>query len=275
MLHRLGKWLLGITTTIGLLCATTGYAREIVLTPTNALVLRGEVASDNMNALIHSIMTSKEDRLYLYIDSFGGSIFAGLKLIEAIKSTDKTIVCIANTAISMAFVILQSCDERLVVDDAVLMQHVASYGMEGQEPNNFTFAGFLHRVTKDLYKRQAERIGMAEEEFYKKIRDDWWLWDDEAVKANAADGKVLVKCSSELTKIYYTETIQVLFLSVELKFNACPLIPGPIVSSVPKELKKSPDAIAALTKVLEKFNPRAMVERRFMVRRDELQMLQP
>jgi len=276
MCKGLSKWFIGIAVAIGLLAATAGYSRDIVFTPTNTLVLRGEVNATSANKLIHSILTSPEKDLYLFIDSPGGSIFAGLRLIEAIKASDKNIICVANTAISMAFAILQGCDERLIVEDAVLMQHMASYGVEGQEPNNYTFAGFIHRMVKGLDKQQADRIGLSENEFYSKIRDDWWLWDNEAIQANAADGKVSVTCSPELLKRYTTETFQVFIFTIKLKFSACPLIPGPIEGgNLPEDAKKTPGVKTELNRILETYNARAIAEKRFTVKTNDFDTLQP
>lgn len=265
MIRDLKKiWMVGATAVLGLFLATTGYSRTITLTPENSLVLRGEVKGQNMATLTHRVMAGPQDKLYLFIDSPGGSIFAGLKLVDALRATDKRIVCVANTAISMAFVIFQACDERLIMDDAVLMQHVASYGLQGQEPNNFSLANFLHRMTQSMNRMQARRMGMTEEAFYDKVRDDWWMWGDEAVKNKAADQVVNVRCSKELINSYTVETVQVFIFTIKLKFSNCPLIPFPLsVGGEPEESKKTKQYKAEFQKMMDTFNPKATVERRF------------
>lgn len=266
MIRGLKKFLMvGAAMTLGLFLATTGYSRTITLTPDSTLVLRGEVTGQNMAKLTHQVMAGAQDKIYLYIDSPGGSIFAGLKLVEALKATDKTVVCVANTAISMAFVIFQACDERLIVEDAILMQHVASYGLEGQEPNNFSFAGFLHRMTQGMNHMQAQRMGMTDAAFYSKIRDDWWMWGDEGVKNRAADSMVDVKCSKELINSYTIESVQVFIFTLKLKFSNCPLIPFPVsVGGEPEESKKTDQYRSEFKKMMDSFNPKATVERRFL-----------
>jgi ATP-dependent Clp protease protease subunit len=266
MIRGLKRFLMvGAAMVMGLFLASSGYSRTITLTPENSLVLRGEVRSQNMADLTHKVMSGKQDKLYLFIDSPGGSIFAGLKLVDALRATDKRIVCVANTAISMAFVIFQACDERLIMDDAILMQHVASYGLDGQEPNNFTFANFLHRMTQRMNHMQAQRMGMTDEAFYSKIRDDWWMWGDEAVKNKAADQVVDVKCSKELINSYTTETFQVFIFTIKLKFSNCPLIPFPVgVGGEPEESKKTEQYKAEFQKILDSFNPKSTVEKRFL-----------
>lgn len=242
--------------------AAPARADTIALEKDNTFVIRGEVTGAGMNKLSHQILESKADKVYLFIDSPGGSIFAGLKFMEAVKATDKKVICVANTAISMAFAIFQGiCSERLIMENAVLMQHVASYGLEGQEPNNFTFSKFLHSMAVALYAGQAKRMGMSYNDFYGKIRDDWWMWGDEAIANNAADRVVSVKCSKDMLSSYSTETINVLFFTIKLKFSNCPLISGPAGVSAPEEASKNPAFPKALADALEAYNSRSTAEK--------------
>lgn len=256
--------------------AKPAVAEEITLNSSNLLVLRGEVGWENMVKLSHKVLTSKADKIYLFIDSPGGSIFSGLKLVEAIKASDKTVVCIANTAISMAFIIFQACDERLIVPDAVLMQHMPSYGMEGQEPNNYQFAKFIHSVGAALYKMQAERMGMRVADFYTKVRDDWWMFDDEGVKNNAADRMVTVKCSPELLQKYTVETQRIFIFVIKIKFSGCPLIAGPVEddakTAVPGIQLNSPAFQRAYTRVMDSYNSRSAAEKMMRTRSPKIDL---
>ena len=201
---------------------------KITLTPSNTVVLDGEVNGNSVAQVMHDLYVSPAETQYLFINSPGGSIIDGLKLVNFLHSTDKNIVCVANFAASMAFVILQSCKTRLVTEDAVIMQHVASYSVQGQEPNNYSLVNFVRSIIKKMDKMQAERLGMTVEQFKSRTRDDWWLFDGDAVTEKAADGVVYPTCSPELAKQTKTITVRQFIFTAKLVVSGCPLIQGPL-----------------------------------------------
>lgn len=213
---------------IALLFSTSAFGQKIELTPRNSVSLRGAVSTESVSRAILNILKSDEKELYLFIDSPGGSIFAGMELVELLKSTDKKVVCVTNFAASMAFVILQACHERIVTNNGVLMQHVASYGLQGNEPNNYRMAQFLRRVVNKLDTEQAERLGLTRQQFQRLTRDDLWLIGDEALKLKAADRVGTVSCSKELINQTEKHQVRVLFFVIEVTMSKCPLINAPV-----------------------------------------------
>ena len=259
----------GILALVGIVLGTvllTGPVRAetIALTPENTVTLRGEVSNDSVAKVTNEILLSKADHLYLFIDSPGGSIFAGLRLISALHASDKKVTCIANTAISMAFVILQACDQRLILDKALLMQHVAAYSLEGQEPNNTTWAAFFHKLMYDLDSRQAKRLDMTADAFRAKTRNDWWMWGQEAIENKAADKIVDVTCSPEMFTQFDITRINVLWIKVDLKFFKCPLVSTLVSYSTPDETKKPVGFDKQFEIQKEQFNANAVAEKQML-----------
>ena len=87
---------------------------------------------------------SKE--IYIYISSPGGSVMEGMKIVDLIKSLEKSgrqVSCISDFSASMAFIILQSCPKRLATFSSILMQHQMSLGLEGNIENVNTFQGHI------------------------------------------------------------------------------------------------------------------------------------
>jgi len=201
---------------------------KIELNESNHLVLRGEVNEISAAKLIHQISTSKSNEVLLFIDSPGGSVLAGLRIINIIENSGKKVTCIASHAASMAFAILQSCQKRYVLEDTIIMQHVMSYSLNGREPNNFQLANLLHKINVFMDKKQAKRIGLSYEEFRDKVRDDWWLFGDDAVKNNAADAVVKVNCTDSLSEKLTKEVVQLQFTTVTLEWSGCPLNSAPV-----------------------------------------------
>ena len=234
---------------------SSAFSDTLVLKPENTISLRGQVSQASVSKAIQEILTSKEDTLYLHLNSPGGSIFAGLELVETIKNSGKKIICVADFAASMAFVILQSCHERYVTNYGVLMQHVASYGLNGNEPNNFKMAKFIRKVVRKLNREQAKRIGLSPKEFYSKTRSDWWIFGDDAVKNNTADKVTGLSCSKELIDQVEEVTVPVFIFSVKLKFSKCPLITSPLEEPSPsKELTKEEQGL--LDKFMLNYSPK-------------------
>ena len=207
---------------------SAAQARTITLNPDDTLVLRGRVTSESVAKIIDKIVSSPREHFFFYITSPGGSIYAGNNLIAAMHSSGKTFTCIASTAASMAFGILQACDERLVTENSLVMQHVASYSLEGEAPNNHSYASLIERMVEQMDAQQADRIGMSLENFKKKIRDDWWLYDGEAVGAGVADGTVQAQCSTTLAKLRVEENFETLFGTIRLTWSGCPLVEYPL-----------------------------------------------
>lgn len=246
--------------------ASLASTQSVTLTPDNLLVLRGEVTDASMGKLMHAVLAKRAQApLYLYIDSPGGSVSAGMDFIKAVKVSNVRLTCIANTAISMAFAILQeACAERLIVDTSVLMQHMVSYGLEGPEPHNYTMASFIHSMSYDLYRRQATRLGMTFDQFYVKIRDDWWMWGNESIVNKAADRIVEVKCSQQLLNSFTEETVRVLFFTIKLRFNGCPVISTPILmpaGPAEEKARNTPEFHDAVQRVLDTFNARSLADK--------------
>lgn len=233
------------------------------------LVLQGEVNGESVAKIEAALLESKDDEVTLYIASPGGSIMDGMALADLIRDSGKTVKCVAGFAASMAFAILQSCQERYVLDHSLIMQHVPSYGVNGQEPNNWSLAKLVHRLSKKMDQFQATRMGMTLAAFRAKVRNDWWMYGDEAVDNNAADEVVTASCTPELTKQRRKEKQQTLFWTMNVEYSACPLIDAPLKVEATNVGQPSLDGQREYKKIMEKLNVRAYLEALFAKRDDE------
>jgi ATP-dependent protease ClpP protease subunit len=200
----------------------------VVFDVDNVVVLRGAVTDSSASALVKELQMRRFDDLYLFIHSPGGSVIAGNQIVDTIKSHKGKITCYASEAVSMAFVILQACPVRLVSPHSIVMQHEASYGVNGQAGHNLSFVTFLHGMLRKMDQAQADRIGISYEEFKKRIAFDWWMDGIDAVMQNAADRTVVAACTKELTEVKTPQTLKGLFSSIEVEWSGCPLVSYPI-----------------------------------------------
>ena len=80
----------------------------ITLKKGNFVSVNDKINEENVNLWIRNISSIDNNPIYIYIDSPGGSVDSGLKLINTFKyyqSLNISIDCIANNAYSMAFYI--------------------------------------------------------------------------------------------------------------------------------------------------------------------------
>jgi len=108
-------------------------SRKLIhLRENNFVSINGVINADSASRFISDILKVSGDKIYIYITSPGGSIIDGNRMIqvmESLTSSGKLLVCIADKAASMAFVILQYCPHRTIMDHSILMQHQMSVSM--------------------------------------------------------------------------------------------------------------------------------------------------
>lgn len=202
----------------------------INLTADNLVVLRGVIDMESVSKTIEQLHSVGTDSVYLYLNSHGGSVVDGYHLvqtIDALHKSGKTVTCIADTAISMAFVIFQSCPVRYVRPSSILMQHQMSFGIRGSIEQVKNFVSFVDGMEEEINIRQALRIGMPVTEFKDKIMNDWWVYGYQTIENNLADEMVFMLCSKDLMEQTTVTTINTWWGPITLHYSGCPLLNYP------------------------------------------------
>lgn len=197
---------------------------NIELDEKNNIVIRGRIDEKLADEFLYSLIRNSPK--YVYINSPGGSILAGNRIITHMMQ--RNITCIAERAYSMAFVILQACGQRYITPMSTVMQHQASLGIRGELYQITNYLNMIHAIESKLNRMQAERIGLTEEEFRHRITTEWWLFDDDILKQNVADKVVYVTCSKELLHSKTKSTKQGFFEDRVETYSGCPLIQSPL-----------------------------------------------
>lgn len=145
------------------------------------------------------------DPIWFRINSPGGSVDAGLILVDTMKAVTAPIHCIVeSSAYSMAAIILTFCDRRYAMPHATIMLHEASYGMTGEDPTVRSRHDFLTTYLDRMHIEIAKNIGMDIKAYRARIRDAWWLMATEAKAANVVE-EVVTNLNYEPTAIVKTE----------------------------------------------------------------------
>jgi ATP-dependent Clp endopeptidase proteolytic subunit ClpP len=203
---------------------------EIEFTTNNLIVMRGPITSQSASQFVKTFheLEHKDEvaRIYIYLRSPGGSIFAGDYISNIIQSSKKEVVVVIDFAASMAFHVAQYADKRLMLPTGTMMQHHASGGTgDGQFPNVDKQWDWIKRKVGMMNKKDAAACSkISYNDFMKNIDRDWWLLSDEALAAGCIDGIASrVTCSKDLSNKTIVESVSLLGVEVELSWSACPL----------------------------------------------------
>lgn len=154
----------------------------------------GEIDGDNANLVAAAeLLVQAPAYVHFRIDSPGGSVRIGLAFIERMREAQANGTVIACTidgmAASMAAVIFERCDVRMMKRDAALMFHTVSIGgAEGNQWEMERLAKMMAGLNRRLAILAAAKMKISLAEYEARVRDnDWWLGWEEAVTVGAAD----------------------------------------------------------------------------------------
>jgi ATP-dependent protease ClpP protease subunit len=137
-------------------------ATTIQLKENNHISIKGTIDSQSLNKFIidSSKLSEDVDNIYIYIHSGGGSVIDGMKIIDHMNVLKDTydVHCISDYSASMAFVILQFCQNRHTMMSSLLMQHQMSLGVKNNLFNMNNYLDMINNMNIYIDKVQAERI---------------------------------------------------------------------------------------------------------------------
>lgn len=132
----------------------------------------------------------------IYLNSPGGDVIAGNGIIDEIMAhsirgggTHHVTIKVRGYAASMAGLILQAADRRVIGHHSLMMIHKGTSGVVGTPEQMEDEVAWMRTSTAWMARLFLSRTNrVTEEEFMAKIdRRDWWLTSDEAVELGFAD----------------------------------------------------------------------------------------
>lgn len=132
----------------------------------------------------------KDKDIKLYINSPGGSVYAGLAIVDTmnlIKPDVSTIV--VGVAASMGAIIAAhgTKGKRFALPNSKIMMHQPSSGFEGTSADIEISAREVINLRHRIDEMLAERTGHSAEKIHKDTDRDYWMTADEAAKYGVID----------------------------------------------------------------------------------------
>ncbi len=131
----------------------------------------------------------------IYINSPGGSVYAGLGIYDTMQyiQSDVSTIC-TGMAASMAAVLLVAGqkDKRFALKHSRVMIHQPMGGIQGQASDIEITSREILKLKKELYTIISEHSGQPYDKVYSDSDRDYWMTSQEALEYGMID-KVLEK----------------------------------------------------------------------------------
>ena len=160
------------------------------------VMLNGPVTDDSANAIIAQMLFLSNDDpksdIQFYINSPGGSVSAGLGLIDTMRylRCDVATTCIGMAA-SMGACLLAAGTKgkRNVLQNSQVMLHQPLIGgvLQGPATDLGIEAQHMLRLRDRLYKLMSEFTGKSKEQIHRDFDRNKWLFAEEAIEYGCAD----------------------------------------------------------------------------------------
>ena len=148
------------------------------------------VANSVVAQLLHLESADPEKDISLYINSPGGSVTAGLAILDTMNfiKCDVSTVCIGECA-SMAAVLLSAGapGKRFCLPNSLVLIHQPSGGAQGQQTEIAIMADYILKTRKRLNKILADNTGQTLETIQNDTERDNYMTAEEALAYGLVD----------------------------------------------------------------------------------------
>ena len=131
--------------------------------------------------------------IYLYVNSPGGSVTAGMAIYDTMQyiKCDVATICVGMAASMGAFLLAGGAKgKRQALPNAEIMIHQPSGGTQGQASEILIAAEHILKIKKKLNQYLAENTGQPLETIEKDTDRDNWMSAEEAVRYGLIDSVV-------------------------------------------------------------------------------------
>lgn len=155
--------------------------RNLNLIKANVTYLTSQVNSGSVTKVIEDIERFNRENnnpIYLLLNTPGGSVVDGAKLISVMESSKNPIYAVnIGMSASMGFMILGHAHKRFALNRTVLMAHPASLGMvyQGEVDKLASRINYIKHFVDRMDAHIAKRAGMTYQEFKLLTQQEFWI----------------------------------------------------------------------------------------------------
>jgi len=157
--------------------------------------INDHVANIIMGQLLFLESTAPKRDIQIYLNSPGGSVYAGLGIYDTMQyiSSDVATIC-TGMAASMAAVLLcaGAPKKRSALKHSRVMIHQPLGGAQGQASDMEITVNEIKKMKKTLYEIIADHSGQTYEKVHEDSDRDYWMNSDEAKSYGMID-EILLK----------------------------------------------------------------------------------
>jgi len=229
-----------LTFILSLLFMASVQATEVTLTSDNSVRFNLEVDVATVNQVINQIQKMDANLesgypIYLVLYTPGGSIDAGIQLMEFIKGINRPIHTVTIFAASMGFQFVQHLGTRYILNYGTLMSHKARGGFFGEFGGGYSqldsrYGLWLRRLDmmdKVTVKRTNGKQTLKS--YRSAYAPELWLNGPEAVVQGYADKVANIKCDTTLKgSEMISFRIPMARVVIKVEFAKCPIITTPL-----------------------------------------------
>lgn len=161
------------------------------------------------------------ENLYLFMNTPGGDLEAGLLFVDVIKGLKRPVHTITLFSGSMGYIMTQLLDTRYVLNSGTYYHHLIQVPQTGGAIYG-NLSGYIRAVEKisdDLNSVLAKRVKLSRREFYKLVEHDYSVVGISAIKENHADRLAIVTCDNDM--LQFSDKIQ---NNIFHQVHECPLV---------------------------------------------------
>lgn len=159
------------------------------------IFIGGHISADLSNSvvaqLLHLEQEDNEKDITIYINSPGGSVDAGMAMIDTMNfiKPDVSTICVGMAASMGAMILSQGTKgKRYVLPNSRIMIHQPMTGAQGQASDIAITAEQILKMKKILIDMMAKATGQKKEKVEKDMDRDFWLDANDAKKYGIVDG---------------------------------------------------------------------------------------
>ena len=158
------------------------------------IMLSGEVTDESANLIVAQLLfLESEDPdkdIFLYINSPGGSVTAGMAIYDTMNyiKADVSTICVGMAASMGAFLLSSGAKgKRYALPNAEVMIHQPLGGFQGQATDIGIHANRMLKIKERLNKILSENTNQPIEKIKADVERDYFMTSDEAMNYGLVD----------------------------------------------------------------------------------------